>query len=56
MAQLALAWVLRRSEISSVVVGATQIAHIASNIKASGIRLSADVLEEVECILDGSAV
>ena len=56
MAQLALAWILRRSEISTVVVGATRVAHIASNIKASGVRLSADVLEEVECILNSPEV
>ena len=56
MAQLALAWVLRRSEISSVVVGATRMAHIVSNIRASGVRLSDDVLEAVERILNGLAV
>ena len=51
MAQLALAWILRRPEISSVIVGASRPEHILANVKASGVHLAADVLEEIEGIL-----
>lgn len=50
-AQLALAWVLRRPEITSVITGASKVRHIESNVKASGVTLSADVLDAIEDIL-----
>lgn len=49
--QLALAWILRLQEISSVIIGATKVAHIEENILASGRKLPADVLQRVEDIL-----
>lgn len=52
MSQLALAWILRRPEISSVITGATRVEHLLSNIQAAGVQLSADVLAEIERILD----
>ncbi len=51
MSELALAWVLRRPEISSAITGATKRAHVESNVKAADVKLSADVLEQVETIL-----
>lgn len=51
MGQLALAWCLRNGNISSVIVGATRPQQIDENIKASGIKLSAGLLEAVESIL-----
>lgn len=54
MSQLALAWILRRPEISSVITGATRPEHVRSNVKASGVRLSEDVLEEIDRILGGT--
>ena len=51
MAQLALAWILRRPEISSVITGATKIEQIESNVMASEINLSKDDLEEIDEIL-----
>lgn len=51
MAQLALAWVLRRPEISAVITGATKREHVASNVAASGVELPADALAEIEAIL-----
>jgi voltage-dependent potassium channel beta subunit len=50
-AQLALAWVLRRPEITSVITGASKVRHIESNVEASGVTLSADVLTAIEDIL-----
>jgi voltage-dependent potassium channel beta subunit len=51
MSQLALAWILRRSEVSAVITGATHPEHVLSNVKASEAELTADVLEEIEDIL-----
>jgi aryl-alcohol dehydrogenase-like predicted oxidoreductase len=54
MAQLALAWILRRPEISAVITGATNPAHVLSNVKAAGVNLTSDVLEEIEGILENA--
>jgi voltage-dependent potassium channel beta subunit len=50
--QLALAWILRRPEISAAIVGATKPEHIVESVGASGIELSKDILEQIEEILD----
>lgn len=52
--QLALAWILRRSEISSAIIGATKPEHVKENVKASGIELSKDVIDQIEEILDNA--
>jgi voltage-dependent potassium channel beta subunit len=51
MSQLALAWILRRPEVSAVITGATKPGHVLSNVKAAGVNLTADALEEIEGIL-----
>jgi aryl-alcohol dehydrogenase-like predicted oxidoreductase len=48
MAQLALAWCLRREGVSSAIVGATRDAQLADNVAASGMTLPADVLAEID--------
>ena len=48
MAEPALAWVLRRPELASAIVGATRPEQVHANAKASGIRLTADTLAAVE--------
>lgn len=50
--QLALAWILRRPEISAAIVGATRPEHVEENVMASDVHLSADVLEQIEEVLD----
>lgn len=52
VSQLALAWILRRSEISSAIVGATKPEHVAENVEASEIQLSKDTLEQIAQIMD----
>ena len=54
VAQLALAWILRRPEISSAITGATKPQHVASNVAAADMQLSEDVLAEIEGILDNA--
>jgi len=49
--QLALAWILRQPNVASALVGASRPEQVEENAKASGIELSADVLERIEEIL-----
>jgi aryl-alcohol dehydrogenase-like predicted oxidoreductase len=51
LAQMALAWVLRREEVASAIVGASSVKQLDENIKASGWKLSARDLKEIEDIL-----
>jgi len=51
MAQLALAWVLRREGVASAIVGASRPEQVRDNAAASGIELDADTLAEVDGIL-----
>lgn len=52
MAQLALAWALRKPCMSSLIIGATKPEQAVSNASASGIELSADVIDKIEKILN----
>jgi len=52
--QLALAWVLRRPEISAALVGATRPDHVIENIRASDVTLSENTLEEIEGVLNNT--
>ena len=51
MAQLALAWILRRPEISSVITGASRPEQIAANVQAADLKLTEDVQAQIEEIL-----
>jgi aryl-alcohol dehydrogenase-like predicted oxidoreductase len=48
MTELALAWVLRRSEVASAIVGASRPEQVHANAKASGIELTADTLAAID--------
>ncbi|TXT57938.1 MAG: Voltage-gated potassium channel [Candidatus Thorarchaeota archaeon] len=52
MSQMALAWILRRPEISAAITGATKPEHVIENAQASDITLSSTTLEEIEDIMD----
>jgi voltage-dependent potassium channel beta subunit len=52
MSQLALAWILRRPEISAAIIGATKPEHVIENVKASDVTLSKDIIDQIEDILD----
>jgi aryl-alcohol dehydrogenase-like predicted oxidoreductase len=56
MAELALAWVLRRSELASAIVGATRPEQVHANATASGIGLSDDTLAAVDEALGDAPV
>ena len=50
MAQLALAWCLRRPNVASVVVGATRIEQLEENVKAVGVELPHEVSSAIDTI------
>jgi len=52
-AQLALAWVLRRPEVASALVGATSTAQLAENLKAADVDVPAEAFARLEA---GAAV
>lgn len=54
LAQLALAWCLRKSAISSVITGASKPEQVLDNVKASIVELEEDILEQIEVILDNA--
>ena len=56
MPQLALAWVLRRPEVSSAIIGASRPEQIADNVRAIGVKLSDDVIEHVDDAVGAVAV
>ena len=49
--QLALAWVLQNENVSSAIMGATKPAQVKENVKAAGVKLSLDVMANIDKIL-----
>lgn len=47
MAQMALAWVLRRPEVASAIIGASRPEQIEDNARAVGVKLPAEVLQRI---------
>jgi aryl-alcohol dehydrogenase-like predicted oxidoreductase len=56
LAQLAVAWVLQNPNVSAAIVGASRPEQVAENVKASGVRLDADLMARIEEILAPVAV
>jgi aryl-alcohol dehydrogenase-like predicted oxidoreductase len=56
MVEMALAWVLREENLASAIVGASRPEQVHANAAASGIELSADVLEAIDEALAGVVV
>ena len=54
VSQLALAWVLRRDEIISAIIGATIVGQLEENVMASSIAFDDDELVKIEEILDNN--
>jgi aryl-alcohol dehydrogenase-like predicted oxidoreductase len=48
MVQLALAWILRRPEVASAIIGASRPEQVHGNAAASGIELSAETLAAID--------
>jgi voltage-dependent potassium channel beta subunit len=58
MAQLAIAWLLRLPQVSSVITGATRTQHLDDNLGAIELvkKLSPDVLDRIDAILENAPV
>jgi voltage-dependent potassium channel beta subunit len=54
-AQLAIGWLLRTSQVTSVITGATSTAQLEENLGATDVpaRLTAEVLEQIDRLLEG---
>ena len=48
IAQLALAWCLRRPEVAGVVVGATRLEQLEENVRASGVELDPELVRRID--------
>jgi aryl-alcohol dehydrogenase-like predicted oxidoreductase len=56
MAELALAWVLRRPEVASAIIGASRPEQVHANAEASGIELTPDTLDAIDKALGDAPV
>lgn len=51
MSQLALAWILRRPEVTSCIIGASRPAQVEENAKGSGLKLSETEIRRIDEIM-----
>ena len=56
MAQMALKWVLRRTEVASAIIGASRPEQIAENVRAVGEKLPDEVVERIDRVVEGVVV
>ncbi|WP_205324785.1 aldo/keto reductase family protein [Glycomyces sp. YM15] len=56
IAQLSLAWVLQHSNVSAAIIGATRPEQVVENVKAVGVKLDAEVMDEINKLLEPVAV
>jgi aryl-alcohol dehydrogenase-like predicted oxidoreductase len=56
MVEMALAWVLREPNVASAITGASRPEQVHSNARASGVSLSADVLQAIDDALEGVVI
>jgi aryl-alcohol dehydrogenase-like predicted oxidoreductase len=52
MAQLAVAWVLQNPNVSAAIIGASRPEQVRDNVKASGVKLEADLMKAIDAALD----
>lgn len=48
ISQLSIAWVLQNQNVSAAIMGATKPSQIKENVKASGVKLGADVMAAID--------
>ena len=51
MSQMAIAWILKREEISCAIIGATSVAQLQENLIASDIGLDEKTLNKIDSII-----
>ena len=53
LAQLAVAWVLQNDNVAAALIGASRPEQVAENVKASGVRIPAELMTRIDTVLDG---
>jgi aryl-alcohol dehydrogenase-like predicted oxidoreductase len=48
MAQLAIAWVLQNDNVAAALVGASRPEQVTENVKASGVRIPAELMDRID--------
>jgi aryl-alcohol dehydrogenase-like predicted oxidoreductase len=56
MVQMALAWVLRQTNVASAIVGASRPEQVHANASAAGVVLDAETLMAIDAALNGAIV
>ncbi|MDN3239752.1 aldo/keto reductase family protein [Glycomyces tritici] len=56
IAQLSLAWVLQNTNVSAAIIGATRPEQVAENVKAVGVKLDDEVMEQINKLLEPVSV
>jgi aryl-alcohol dehydrogenase-like predicted oxidoreductase len=51
LAQLAVAWTLQNPNVSAAIIGASRPEQVRENVKASGVKLDADLLRRIDEVL-----
>lgn len=55
LAQLALAWLLQREPVTSVIIGATRLEQVEENVAAVQVELTAEDLAEIDSVFPAQA-
>lgn len=53
--QLAVAWVLQNQHVSSAIIGASNPEQIKENVKAAGVKLDTQIMQQINHLLAGVA-
>jgi voltage-dependent potassium channel beta subunit len=56
LAQLAVAWVLQNRNVSAAIIGASRPEQVTENVKASGVVLEPEILQEIDAIFGDAVV
>ncbi|NVM97971.1 aldo/keto reductase family protein [Arthrobacter sp. SDTb3-6] len=56
MAQLAIAWVLQNDNVATALVGASRPEQVAENVKASGVKIPAELMAAIDAALAPSII
>jgi 1-deoxyxylulose-5-phosphate synthase len=56
MAQMSLAWVLRRPEVASAIIGASRPEQIIDNVRAAGVTLPQQALDQIDRAINNVVV
>ncbi len=56
MVQMALAWVLRRPEVASAIIGASRPEQVEANVRAVGVKIPEEALQRIDQAIGAVAV